>query len=128
MTTHRYLGETACLKSGERSWPRLAAVALAAATAGCEQQHHDRRPCASAPHSPSGTITVFAAASLQGAFTTIGKQFEAASSGHDGQVQLRAEFGPGRPDQVRLAGRRVRVGEHAEHDPGRLGRGRRRTR
>lgn len=38
-------------------------------------------PATSAPASLSGSITVFAAASLKEAFTTIGKQFEAAHPG-----------------------------------------------
>lgn len=46
-------------------------------------------PTASASASLSGSITVFAAASLQEAFTTIGKQFEAAHPG----VKVTFSFG-----------------------------------
>ena len=48
-----------------------------------------------------GTITVFAAASLTEAFTTLGKQFEAAHPGTKVRVQLRPQLGPGPPDHRR---------------------------
>ncbi len=67
----------------------LAAAALAAATAGCGSSTTTHIH-ATAPHTPSGTITVFAAASLQGAFTTIGKQFEA----HHPGTTVKFSFGP----------------------------------
>jgi len=61
----------------------LAAAAATAAAAGCSATTSSATPGVSlkADTSVSGTITVFAAASLQGAFTTIGKQFEAAHPG-----------------------------------------------
>jgi molybdate transport system substrate-binding protein len=62
----------------------ILAVALAgAAAAGCSSGSSSRASGASlkSDTSASGTITVFAAASLQGAFTTLGKQFEAAHPG-----------------------------------------------
>jgi molybdate transport system substrate-binding protein len=54
---------------------------------------------ASSPHTPSGPITVFAASSLQGAFTTIAKQFEAAHPG----TTVKFSFGPssGLADQIK---------------------------
>ena len=73
----------------------LTAVALAAvAVAGCSSSSSSSPPSspassASSSSSPAasssavatGTITVFAAASLMGTFTQIGKQFEAANPG-----------------------------------------------
>ena len=67
-----------------------------------EQQHDDRfwfDVFASDVGKVTGTITVFAAASLQGAFTTIGKQFEAAHPG----TTVKFSFGPssGLADQIK---------------------------
>jgi molybdate transport system substrate-binding protein len=75
----------------------LVAVAMAAATAGCSSTTTTH--VHAAPHTPSGTITVFAAASLQGAFTTIAKQFEA----HHPGTTVKFSFGPssGLADQIK---------------------------
>ena len=61
----------------------LAVALAAAAAAGCSSGSSSRASGVSlkSDTSVSGTITVFAAASLQGAFTTLGKQFEAAHPG-----------------------------------------------
>jgi molybdate transport system substrate-binding protein len=69
----------------------LAAVALAAtALAGCSSSSSSSTasgsssssaPAASSSAAKTGTITVFAAASLMGTFTELGKQFEAAHPG-----------------------------------------------
>ena len=61
----------------------LAVAAATAAAAGCSATTSSTTSGVSlkSDTSVSGTITVFAAASLQGAFTTIGKQFEAAHPG-----------------------------------------------
>jgi molybdate transport system substrate-binding protein len=82
----------------------LAAVALAAATAGCSSSSStsSNSKSSSSPQASgkvTGTITVFAAASLQGAFTTIGKQFQAAHPG----TTVKFSFGPssGLADQIK---------------------------
>jgi molybdate transport system substrate-binding protein len=68
----------------------LTAVALAAlAVAGCSSSTsspasgstRSAAPATSSPAAQTGTITVFAAASLMGTFTELGKQFEAAHPG-----------------------------------------------
>jgi len=69
----------------------LTITALAAiATAGCSSSSSSSSPssatssssaAASSSAAPTGTITVFAAASLMGTFTQLGKQFEAAHPG-----------------------------------------------
>jgi len=78
----------------------ILAVALAtAAAAGCSSSSGSGSSSASlTANSVSGSITVFAAASLQGAFTTIGKQFEAAHPG----TTVKFSFGPssGLADQI----------------------------
>ena len=73
-----------------RRFTVIAAAALAAvAAAGCSSSGSGSSSGASA--SPSGgTITVFAAASLMGTFTQLGKQFEAA---HKGDT-VKFSFGP----------------------------------
>ena len=40
---------------------------------------------------PSGTVTVFAAASLKESFTTLGKEFEKAAPRYEGHLQLRRQ-------------------------------------
>jgi molybdate transport system substrate-binding protein len=57
----------------------VAAAAAGGAVAGCSSGTSSTAPKAAS--SPSGSITVFAASSLQSAFTTIGQQFEAAHPG-----------------------------------------------
>ena len=65
----------------------LAVVALA----GCSSSSSSSAPSASTSSSaPTGSITVFAAASLTGTFTQLGKQFEAA---HPGDT-VKFSFGP----------------------------------
>jgi molybdate transport system substrate-binding protein len=72
-----------------------AAGLLALALAGCGSSGGSGSAASSASpsgsgSSSSGSITVFAAASLQGSFTTIGKQFEAAHPGD----KVTFSFGP----------------------------------
>ena len=65
----------------------LAVVALA----GCSSSSSSSTPSASSsPSASTGAITVFAAASLTGTFTQLGKQFEAA---HPGDT-VKFSFGP----------------------------------
>lgn len=59
----------------------LVAVALAVLVAGCGESGDSKTPAGSRSPSVKGTITVFAAASLQESFTKLGKQFEAAHPG-----------------------------------------------
>ena len=66
-------GITACSSSSSGSSPGSPAPASASSPAAAAS--------ASSPASLSGSITVFAASSLKEAFTTIGKQFEAAHPG-----------------------------------------------
>jgi molybdate transport system substrate-binding protein len=66
-----------------------AALALLAGCGGAETGAGDGGSGAAAS-GPSGTVTVFAAASLTESFGTIGKQFEAANPG----VTVRFNFGP----------------------------------
>ena len=72
----------------------IAAAGFAvAAMAGCGSSGGPGSPASSGPAASaklSGSITVFAAASLQGAFTTIGQQFQAAHPG----VKVTFSFGP----------------------------------
>ncbi|HXS62108.1 MAG TPA: molybdate ABC transporter substrate-binding protein [Streptosporangiaceae bacterium] len=87
------------LRTGEAVFTAgLAAVALAAMTAGCGSSTTTHIH-ATSPHTPSGTITVFAASSLQGAFTTIARQFEA----HHRGTTVKFSFGPssGLADQIK---------------------------
>src|SRR5215467_10229636 len=69
----------------------LIAAGLAAVTAaGCSSSTSSPPSGASSPKPATGTITVFAAASLTGTFTQLGKQFEAA---HPGDT-VKFSFGP----------------------------------
>ena len=70
-----------------RRFAVIAAVLAAAAAAGCSSGTSS--PSAS-PASSTGTITVFAAASLTESFTQLGKQFEAT---HPGDT-VKFSFGP----------------------------------
>ncbi len=76
---------------------RLAALLCAALLAACAPA----APAASAPTPVSGSLTVMAAASLTGAFTDLGKQFEAAHPGvkvqfnFAGSQQLAQQLGQG---------------------------------
>src|SRR2546430_6129827 len=73
----------------------FAAVLAAAAAAGCSSSTSSS---SSGSPSSTGTITVFAAASLTESFTQLGKQFEAA---HPGDT-VKFSFGPssGLADQI----------------------------
>src|SRR5215468_12060179 len=73
-----------------RRFALIMTALAAAAVAGCTSSSPSSAPAAgSSPTSPAasnpatatGTITVFAAASLKGTFTQLGKQFEAAHPG-----------------------------------------------
>jgi molybdate transport system substrate-binding protein len=69
----------------------LAAGLAAVTMAGCSSSGSGGSSSGSTPApSPTGTITVFAAASLTGAFTQIGKQFQAAHAGDT----VKFSFGP----------------------------------
>jgi molybdate transport system substrate-binding protein len=68
----------------------VVAALLAAAVAGCSSSSSSGSSGSSGSSSSTGTITVFAAASLMGTFTQIGKQFEAA---HKGDT-VKFSFGP----------------------------------
>lgn len=59
----------------------LASTVLLAALAGCSSSAAGTGAAATASGSPSGSITVFAAASLQGTFTEIATAFEAEHPG-----------------------------------------------
>ena len=74
----------------------LAVVALA----GCSSSSSSPAASSSSSAPATGTITVFAAASLTEAFTQIGKQFEAA---HKGELE---GPGDGQRRQARPAGKR----------------------
>jgi molybdate transport system substrate-binding protein len=73
---------------------RSAAVAVVAtaglALAGCSSTSSSGSPTSPSPAASSTTLTVFAAASLTGSFTTLGKQFEAAHPG----TKVVFSFGP----------------------------------
>ncbi|PYC80875.1 molybdate ABC transporter substrate-binding protein [Streptomyces tateyamensis] len=70
-----------------RTAAALAALALAAGLAACSSSSSTGASAAGSPSTGasqpalSGTVTVFAAASLQGTFTELGKKFEAAHPG-----------------------------------------------
>lgn len=65
------------------------AVTLAACSSSSAPAASPSEPAPSAAATVSGTVTVLAAASLQGTFTTLGKQFEAAHPG----TQVKLSFG-----------------------------------
>jgi molybdate transport system substrate-binding protein len=71
-----------------RTAPLAALVVTTAVLAGCGGSSNPSS--GSASPRPSGTINVFAAASLQEAFSTLGKQFEAAHAG----TSVVFNFGP----------------------------------
>jgi len=71
-----------------RRFALIMAALAAAAVAGCTSSPSSAPAAGSPPSSPAagspaatGTITVFAASSLKGTFTTLGQQFEAAHPG-----------------------------------------------
>ncbi len=68
----------------------IAAGLAAVAVAGCSSSSSSSTPGAGSATPATGTITVFAAASLTEAFTQLGKQFEAA---HKGDT-VKFSFGP----------------------------------
>ena len=73
-----------------RRFALIAAGLAAVAAAGCSSSSSSSAPSSSSSAPATGTITVFAAASLTGAFTQLGKQFEAA---HKGDT-VKFSFGP----------------------------------
>jgi molybdate transport system substrate-binding protein len=76
-----------------RRFAVIAAAVAVGAVAGCSGSGPSRSegsPPAASPGGSAGTITVFAASSLTGAFTQLGKQFEAA---HPGDA-VKFSFGP----------------------------------
>ncbi len=73
-----------------RRFTVIAAGLAAVAVAGCSSSSSSSTPGASSSTPATGTITVFAAASLTEAFTQLGKQFEAA---HKGDT-VKFSFGP----------------------------------
>jgi molybdate transport system substrate-binding protein len=72
-----------------RRFAVIAAGLVAAAAAGCSSSSSST-PSTSGSAPATGTITVFAASSLTGSFTQLGKQFEAA---HKGDT-VKFSFGP----------------------------------
>jgi molybdate transport system substrate-binding protein len=68
----------------------VASAALALAGCGGSSEGSSSAPAASGSSRLSGSITVFAAASLTGAFTDLGKRFEAANPG----TKVTFSFGP----------------------------------
>ncbi len=73
-----------------RRFTVIAAGLAAVAVAGCSSSSSSSTPGASSSTPATGTITVFAAASLTEAFTQLGKQFKAA---HKGDT-VKFSFGP----------------------------------
>lgn len=73
-----------------RRFALIAAGLAAVAAAGCSSSTSTPPSGASSPEAATGTITVFAAASLTGTFTQLGKQFESA---HPGDT-VKFSFGP----------------------------------
>src|SRR5512142_1995301 len=73
-----------------RRFALIAAGLAAVAAAGCSSSSSGSTSPAGSSTPATGTITVVAAASLTGAFTQLGKQFEAA---HKGDT-VRFSFGP----------------------------------
>jgi molybdate transport system substrate-binding protein len=74
-----------------RRFAVIAAGLAAVVVAGCSSGGSSSTSSASSPAAAStGTITVFAAASLTGTFTQLGKQFEAAHTGES----VKFSFGP----------------------------------
>ncbi len=69
---------------------RAGVVVLALLAAGCGSGESGSAPAASATGTPSGTLTVFAAASLTETFTELGERFEADHPG----ATVRFSFGP----------------------------------
>jgi len=73
-----------------RRFAVIAAGLAAVAAAGCSSSSSSSPSSAGSSAPATGTITVFAASSLTGAFTQLGKQFEAA---HKGDT-VKFSFGP----------------------------------
>lgn len=88
-----------------RSFTAIAALALAAGLAGCGATGAPTTE-SSAPGAPTGSITVYAAASLTEVFTQIGDRFEAANPGAQvdfsfaGSSDLAAQLIEGAPADV----------------------------
>jgi molybdate transport system substrate-binding protein len=73
-----------------RRFALIAAALATVAAAGCSSSTTSPPSGASSPESATGTITVFAAASLTETFTQLGKQFQSA---HPGDT-VKFSFGP----------------------------------
>ena len=73
-----------------RRFAVIAAGLAAVAVAGCSSNSSSSTPSTSSSAAAPGTITVFAASSLTGAFTQLGQQFQAA---HKGDT-VKFSFGP----------------------------------
>ena len=73
-----------------RRFAVIAAGLATVAAAGCSSSSSSSPSGASSPKPATGTITVFAAASLTGSFTQLGKQFQSA---HPGDT-VKFSFGP----------------------------------
>jgi molybdate transport system substrate-binding protein len=73
-----------------RRFTVIAAVLAAVAAAGCSSNGSGGSASGASPAASTGTITVFAAASLTESFTQLGKQFQAA---HPGDT-VKFSFGP----------------------------------
>ncbi len=73
-----------------RRFTVILAALVAVAAAGCSSSSSTSSTSSAGSSSSTGTITVFAAASLMGTFTQLGKQFEAA---HKGDT-VKFSFGP----------------------------------
>jgi molybdate transport system substrate-binding protein len=73
-----------------RRFTVIATAVLIAAAAGCSSNGSGGSASGASPASSTGTITVFAAASLTESFTQLGKQFEAAHPGDS----VKFSFGP----------------------------------
>jgi molybdate transport system substrate-binding protein len=68
----------------------LAGIVAALLLIGCGRSGDGATPSAAQPSTPTGTITVFAAASLTGTFTELGRQFEQQHPG----TKVAFSFGP----------------------------------
>jgi molybdate transport system substrate-binding protein len=73
-----------------RRFAITAVAVVATAVAGCSSSGSSSSSSSGSASGSTGSITVFAAASLQGSFTQIGKQFQAA---HPGDT-VKFSFGP----------------------------------
>ena len=89
----------------------VAAGLVALSLAACGSSSSSESAGSASGGTLSGTMTVFAAASLTGSFTQLGKQFEAAHPGTKVTFSFGPSSGPREPDHRGLTRRRVRVGQ-----------------